>query len=58
MLSLLIVFSHCHIDWHVIQGMAAQIIEAPLEMQNRLTVPAQVQQECLSVGIPISGAAS
>jgi iron transport multicopper oxidase len=55
---LLIVFSHCHIDWHVVQGMVAQIIEAPLEMQQRLIVPAQVEQQCLSAGIPISGAAS
>lgn len=47
--------SHCHIDWHVVAGMAAQFIEAPFEMQKRLTVPKQVAQQCKAAGIPISG---
>jgi iron transport multicopper oxidase len=51
-------YSHCHIDWHVVAGMAAQFIEAPLEMQNRLIVPQQIEQQCLSAGIPVSGSAN
>lgn len=38
--------------------MAAQFIEAPLEMQKKLVVPDAVRQQCQQVGIPVSGAAS
>ena len=50
--------SHCHIDWHLIAGMAAQFIEAPFEMQKRLVVPDEIKQQCVSDGIPISGKAA
>ena len=50
--------SHCHIDWHVIAGMVAQFIEAPFEMQKNFVVPEQITQQCVSAGIPISGAAA
>ena len=38
--------------------MVAQIIEAPLEMQKRLVVPAQIREQCITDGIPIDGPAS
>jgi iron transport multicopper oxidase len=47
--------SHCHIDWHVVAGMVAQFIEAPFEMQKRLTVPNPIAQQCKEAGIPTSG---
>jgi iron transport multicopper oxidase len=48
-------FFHCHIDWHVISGMAAQFIEAPLEMQKRIVVPDTFKAQCQQAGIQISG---
>ncbi|KAL3444054.1 Cupredoxin [Aspergillus insuetus] len=27
---------HCHIDWHMMQGLALSLIEAPLEIQQRM----------------------
>jgi len=48
-------FSHCHIDWHLVSGMAATFIEAPLVLQKRLVVPKVISQQCLAEGIPVSG---
>jgi iron transport multicopper oxidase len=50
-------FSHCHIDWHIISGMVAQFIEAPLEIQKRISVPEITLQQCAMAGIPVSGPA-
>lgn len=47
-------YSHCHIDWHVVAGMIAQFIEAPLEMQKILKVPQPIYDQCKMRGIPIS----
>lgn len=30
---------HCHIDWHLMQGLAMSLIEALLETQQRTTIP-------------------
>lgn len=30
---------HCHIDWHLSQGLASVFIEAPLQLQELVTVP-------------------
>ena len=46
--------SHCHIDWHVVAGMIAQFIEAPLEMQETLKVPQPIYDQCKMDGIPTS----
>ena len=32
-------FFHCHIDWHLATGLAATMIEAPLELQQTLDIP-------------------
>lgn len=32
-------FFHCHIDWHLVSGLAAVMIEAPLELQETLDIP-------------------
>lgn len=47
--------SHCHIDWHLVSGMIAQFVEAPLQIQWRIQVPHQISKQCISQGIPISG---
>ena len=50
-----LIVSHCHIDWHLVAGMAATFIEAPLAIQKRLVVPEMISQQCLAQGIPVSG---
>jgi len=30
---------HCHIEWHVDSGLIATMVEAPLELQDRVTIP-------------------
>ena len=42
---------HCHIDWHLATGLAATMIEAPLAMQEQLSV-------CRAAGNPIAGNAA
>jgi hypothetical protein len=37
--------------------MAAQFIEAPLQIQKKYTIPTSIKNQCLQAGIPISGAA-
>lgn len=37
---------HCHIEWHMDSGLVATMIEAPLELQNSLTIPENHYQVC------------
>ena len=37
---------HCHIDWHVLMGMIEQFVEAPDAMQQLLTVPSEILNQC------------
>ena len=30
---------HCHIDWHLVSGLVATMIEDPIAMQKNLTIP-------------------
>src|SRR5437762_2507205 len=30
---------HCHIEWHIDSGLVATMIEAPVEMQNLISIP-------------------
>ncbi|KAJ5103476.1 ferro-O2-oxidoreductase [Penicillium argentinense] len=32
-------FFHCHIDWHLTQGLAMVLVEAPLKIQKRVSIP-------------------
>lgn len=43
-------FFHCHIEWHMDSGLAATMIEAPLELQKTLTVPANHYEVCNASG--------
>ncbi|KAJ3275539.1 hypothetical protein HDV01_000366 [Terramyces sp. JEL0728] len=51
-------FFHCHIQWHVQAGLAAQFIEAPLQMQQNIKVPSDVYQQCAAQGIKTAGNAA
>jgi iron transport multicopper oxidase len=48
---------HCHIEWHVIMGLSATIIEAPQELTG-LTIPADHAAACKAQNIPTSGNAA
>jgi iron transport multicopper oxidase len=49
---------HCHIEWHVESGLMATMVEAPLEMQKSITVPAEHFQVCEAAGMPTAGNAA
>jgi iron transport multicopper oxidase len=48
---------HCHIEWHVIMGLSATIIEAPQELKG-LTIPSDHLAVCQAQGIPTAGNAA
>jgi len=48
---------HCHIEWHVIMGLTATIIEAP-EALVGLSIPDDNQAACKAQNIPIAGNAA
>lgn len=39
-------FFHCHINWHLDSGLAATLIEAPLELQKTLQIPENHYDVC------------
>ncbi|KAK6609370.1 multicopper oxidase [Botrytis cinerea] len=49
---------HCHIEWHVDQGLIATMIEAPLELQKSLTIPENHIAVCQTRGVPYTGNAA
>jgi iron transport multicopper oxidase len=48
-------FFHCHIDLHLVGGMAATMIEAPDVAQGLLSVPAAGAAICAQSGMKSSG---
>ena len=48
---------HCHIEWHVIMGLSATIIEAPEQLVG-LSIPSDSMANCKAQGIPTSGNAA
>lgn len=48
-------FFHCHIDLHLIGGMAATMVEAPDLARSTMSVPANGVQNCKAGGYPSSG---
>lgn len=48
---------HCHIEWHVIMGLTATVIEAP-ELLRGLTLPADHKANCDAQGMPTAGNAA
>lgn len=49
---------HCHIEWHLEAGLAVQLIEAPLQAQQRNTSPPSLVSNCKALGEPFSGNAA
>jgi len=49
---------HCHIEWHLQAGLAIQLVEAPLTMQQRNSVPQYLYDQCQDLDKPISGNAA
>jgi len=49
---------HCHIEWHVASGLIATMIEAPLALQESLTLPQGHIDACTKQNIPIAGNAA
>jgi iron transport multicopper oxidase len=49
---------HCHIEWHVDSGLIATMVEAPLELQQSLKIPADHVAACEAAGTPYAGNAA
>lgn len=50
-------FFHCHIEWHMLQGLALTIVEAPAEIQKQ-TIPDNHYGACKAAGLPHEGNAA
>ena len=48
---------HCHIEWHMDQGLIATIVEAPAQLQG-MQVPADHVAACDAAGVPARGNAA
>lgn len=48
---------HCHIEWHLITGLAATLIEAPFELQKQ-SIPEDHYQVCRDANVPYQGNAA
>lgn len=51
-------FFHCHIQWHMDAGLAVTLVEAPLQLQERVTVPQDSLDNCAALGVATSGNAA
>ncbi len=49
---------HCHIEWHVTSGLMATMVEAPLALQQSLTIPQNHLDVCASQNIATVGNAA
>ncbi|KAL6251810.1 ferroxidase fet3 [Rhinocladiella similis] len=49
---------HCHIDWHLAQGLASVFIEAPRQIQEKLTIPDDHYAACRAGDVPYTGNAA
>ncbi|KAJ6113454.1 hypothetical protein N7523_006771 [Penicillium sp. IBT 18751x] len=51
-------FFHCHIDWHLAQGLGMLLIEAPTQLQERMTIPDSAYDTCKAAGVAYEGNAA
>lgn len=51
-------FFHCHIEWHLEQGLAVVFIEAPEELQEKESFTDNFKEVCENVGVAIEGNAA
>lgn len=49
---------HCHIEWHVVSGLVATLIQTPSQLQGQLEVPRDQLEACRRLGIPTKGNAA
>lgn len=49
---------HCHIDWHLAQGLGMVFIEAPTQLQQRMTLPSDHLAACAAGGVQSEGNAA
>ncbi|KAJ5946827.1 hypothetical protein N7454_003666 [Penicillium verhagenii] len=49
---------HCHIDWHLSQGLAMLLIEAPLQIQERMSISDAQKDVCRAAGVDFEGNAA
>ena len=49
---------HCHIEWHVDQGLIASMVEAPLELQKTINLPQNHIAACEAGNTPYAGNAA
>jgi iron transport multicopper oxidase len=45
-------------EWHVVSGLAATFVEAPLELQKSVTIPQDHLDACAALNIPVAGNAA
>lgn len=51
-------FFHCHVEWHLEQGLALVLVEAPLQLQQLQTIPQAHYDLCKAAGINTEGNAA
>mmetsp|Transcript_5883 Transcript_5883/g.5812 ORF Transcript_5883/g.5812 Transcript_5883/m.5812 type:complete len:619 (-) Transcript_5883:362-2218(-) len=53
-------FFHCHIDWHLLQGLALVFVESPLQIQadSRQELQEDVKKHCEMLDMPYKGNAA
>ncbi|KAH7129201.1 Cupredoxin [Dactylonectria macrodidyma] len=49
---------HCHIEWHIVSGLIATFVEAPLELQDIISLPSSHLEVCQSGNASTEGNAS
>ncbi|CAJ2511680.1 Uu.00g073050.m01.CDS01 [Anthostomella pinea] len=49
---------HCHIEWHVSSGLIATMVEAPLDLQNTISIPSDHLEACAAQNIATVGNAA
>ena len=49
---------HCHIEWHLEQGLALTLIEAPTQLRKNQNIPASHYEMCAIAGVPSAGNAA
>lgn len=51
-------FFHCHVEWHLEQGLALTLIEAPTQLQQQQTIPQAHYDVCKAAGVRTEGNAA
>lgn len=49
---------HCHIDWHLTQGLVLTLVEAPLQIRQNMRITDAMIENCRNAQIPYEGNAA